>query len=385
MQSDTLEAEAPKGLKTAGIVAAVIAVGVVGAGVLTRHHEEGGAQTWSDARAIPTVHLIPVEKAAASTALTLPATTQAWNAANIFARVGGYMKAWYKDIGDRVGDGTALGSIDTPELDQQIIQARAALLRTKADASLAKSTAVRWNDLLSTNSVSHQEADEKNGALASRNAAVQAAEADLGRLIAMKGFATLRAPFPGVVTTRTAQIGDLVGPGATNQVPLFAIADVHKVRVYVSVPQVYAASMHNGLGATLTVPGYPGRSWRAELIGASGAVNNQTGTFQVQLLTDNPDAALKPGGYAQVKFDVPGQGGTVIIPSSSLLFRAEGTQVATVDGSGHVHLIKVAMGRDLGGSVEIQNGLNASMKIVDNPPDSIAEGELVRVGGNAKG
>ena len=188
---------------------------------------------------------------------------QAWNAAKLYARVGGYLRAWYRDIGAEVPAGAPLGQIDTPELDQQIAQARADVTSARANAALSKSTAARWNDLLTTNSVSKQEADEKNGDLASKNAAVQAAQANLDRLLASKAFATVRAPFAGVVTARNADIGDLVGPGATTQQPLFAVADVHKIRVYVSVPQAYSASMTQGLSATLTLPDYPGKTYPA--------------------------------------------------------------------------------------------------------------------------
>ena len=187
-------APAPKGLKTAGIVAAAIAAGVIAVGLVTRAHDTGEAQHWSDARSIPTVHLIRAKAGAAADSLTLPATTQAWNAAKIYARVGGYVRAWYHDIGYQAPSGAPLGLIDTPELDQQIVQARADVASAVANARLAKSTADRWNDLLTTNSVSHQEADEKNGDLAVKNAAVQGARANLGRLLAMKSFSTVRAP-----------------------------------------------------------------------------------------------------------------------------------------------------------------------------------------------
>jgi RND family efflux transporter MFP subunit len=380
MPSDAAMAAAPKGLKVAGIAAAVIAIGVVAAGIVVRHHDAGEAQDWSDARAIRTVHLIPVKQVAGDAALTLPGTMAAWNAARLYARVGGYLKSWSKDLGDAVATGAPLGVIDTPELDQQILQARAALVRAKASASLARSTAARWNDLLSTNSVSHQEADEKNGNLAAQNAAVQQAEADLARLVAQKGFATIRAPFAGVVTTRSAEIGDLVGPGASAQQPLFAIADIHRIRIYVSVPQSYSASVRRGQTAAVTVPDFPGRRWKAQVIGASGAISGQSGTFQVQLVTDNPDGALKSGGYTQVCFDMPGRAGAMQIPSTTLIFRSAGTQVATVGSDGHVHLLPITLGRDLGGTVEVMQGLTAGTRIVDNPPDSIAEGELVRVG-----
>jgi RND family efflux transporter MFP subunit len=374
-----MQSEAPKGLKVAGIAATMVAVAVVAIGVMTRSSDAHEAQGWSDARSIPTVHLVAVKPSATSDALTLPGTMEAWIAARLYARVGGYVKDWSKDIGADVAAGTPLGTIDTPELDQQIAQARADLASARANAGLAKSTAARWNDLLSSASVSKQEADEKNGDLAAKNAAVQGAEASLGRLLALKGFATVRAPFAGVVTLRNADIGDLVGPGASSQQPLFAVADVHRIRLYVSVPQSYSAAMKPGLAATLIVPDYPGRSFDAHVIGTSGAINSQTGTLQVQLVADNPDEVLKPGGYAQVRFDVPGRAGTVQIPSSSLVFRSAGTQVAMIGPDDHVRMQRIRLGRDLGGSVEVTAGLDADARIVDNPPDSLADGELVRV------
>lgn len=372
----------PRGLKIAGIVAAIVAAGTVAIGVAGRMHDTADARQWSDARSIPVVHLIAVQHDAASDPLALPATMAAWNAAKLYARVGGYVKAWYKDIGAQVGAGTPLGVIDTPELDQQIDQARAALASAVAGQRLARSTATRWNDLLKTDSVSQQEADEKNGGLAVESASVNAARANLGRLLALKSFATLRAPFAGIVTTRAADIGDLVGPGATAQQPLFAVADVSRIRVYVSIPQAYSAAVRGGETATLTVPDYPGRTFTARMDGDSGAIDPQSGTFQVQLVADNPGGLLRPGGYAQVRFDVPGQAAGVEIPSSALVFRAQGTQVALVGPNGHVRMRHITIGRDLGQKVEVASGLSAGDRIVDNPPDSISDGELVRVEGS---
>jgi RND family efflux transporter MFP subunit len=224
----------------------VAAAAIVGIGLYSRHSEALDTHAWSEAQAIPTVHLVAVTPAAASGALTLPGTMAAWNTAHIFARVPGYMQAWTRDIGATVTQGTPLATIETPELDQQIVAARAALAKARASASLARSTAARWNDLLTDHSVSQQEADERNGNLAVQVATVRGAEADLARLLAMKGYATVRAPFAGVVTQRTADIGDLVGPGATNQQPMFTVADVGRIRIYVGVPQAYAAAMKPG-------------------------------------------------------------------------------------------------------------------------------------------
>lgn len=376
------EAKAPRGLKIAGAAAVVIAIGVVAAGTMTRASETHAAQAWSDRRAVPTVHLVTVQSAASSDPLTLPGTMQAWNAARLFPRVEGYVTAWYKDIGNVVAAGTPLGRVDTPELDQQIVQARADLASAKANAALSRSTAARWNDLLTTHSVSAQEADEKNGDLAAKTAAVQGAEANLGRLLAQKDYATIRAPFAGVVTLRNAEIGDLVGPSSGATQPMFGMADVHRIRLYVSVPQSYSAAMKPGLQATLTVPDYPGRTFTAQVAGDSGSINTQSGTLQVQLIADNPGGILKPGGYAQVRFDVAGQAGVVTVPSSALVFRSAGMQVALVDAQGHVQMQPVSIGRDMGSTVEILSGLQQGERIVDNPPDSIAKGEAVHVGGD---
>ena len=374
-----------KGLKMAGVAAVVIAAGVVVTGAISRANETRVAQSWSDAQAVPTVHLIGVTSSSGSDALTLPGTMQAWNGARLFPRVNGYVKAWYKDIGADVPAGTPLGEIDTPELDQQIVQARAELASARANAGLARSTAARWNDLLASNSVSRQEAEEKNADLTAKTAAVQGADANLSRLLALKGYATVRAPFAGLVTLRNADIGDLVGPGAANQQPMFALADVHRIRLYVNVPQSYSAAMKQGETATLTVPDYPGKTFDAHVIGTSGAINGQTGTLQVQLAADNPGELLKPGGYAQVRFAMSGQAATVRIPSTSLIFRSAGTQVATVGPDGRVRLMPVTVGRDLGSTIEIAGGLHSGERIVDNPPDSIADNELVHEDGGQVG
>ena len=380
MQNEPMSppARSPRGLRVAGIAAALIAAAVVAAGVISRTTATNEAQHWSDARSIPVVHLVPVKAAAASGDLSLPGTLAAWNAARLYARVGGYVRSWDRDIGAAVPAGAPLARIDTPELDQQIGQARADLQSAVAHAGLARSTAARWNDLLTTHSVSQQEADEKNGELAVRTAAVSGARANLDRLLALKAFATVRSPFAGVVTARAAEIGDLVGPSSGAQAPLFQVADVSRVRVYVSVPQNNSASIHDGMAATLTVPDYPGRTFTARVVGASGAINGQSGAFQVQLVTANPGQALKPGGYAQVRFDIPGGTG-VQVPASALVFRAAGTQVALVGPDDRVRLRRITVGRDLGQTVEVTSGLSPKDRIVDNPPDSISDGELVRV------
>jgi RND family efflux transporter MFP subunit len=372
----------PPGLAKAGLVTGVAAMLIVAGGIFVRSHDANSAQQWSNAQAMPTVHLIEPAASGQSAGLLLPGTLEAWNTAKIFARVPGYVHAWYRDIGDHVGAGTPLGAIDTPELDQQIIQARAALARAVTEETLARTTAARWQDLLTTASVSRQEVDEKKADYATHAAAVREAQANLGRLLAMKAYATVRAPFAGEVTTRSADIGDLVGPGASTQQPMFAMADEHRIRVYVNVPQQYAAAMHPGMSASLSLPEAPGKLVPAQVIAASGAVNSQNGAFQVQLVTDNPGGMLKSGGYAQVSFKLPGSKTLLTVPASSLVLRGSGTKVATVDRNGRVQLLQVVLGRDLGGSVEVVSGLGRDTGIIDNPPDSIANGEQVRVEAN---
>ncbi|EIZ80089.1 efflux transporter, RND family, MFP subunit [Novosphingobium sp. Rr 2-17] len=380
MQSEDLPPSAPpRGLKVAGIVAVVAAIGIIAAGAVVRSSETASAGNWTQARMVPTVHLVTVKASGGSDNLTLPGTMAAWNSARLFARVNGYVRSWSQDIGAQVAAGTPLGLVDTPELDQQIVQARAALARARAGAGLAASTAQRWNDLVTDHSVSQQEADEKNGNLAVQHAIVEGAQAELNRLLATKAYATVRAPFSGVVTGRNADIGDLVGPGASNQEPMFTVADVRRIRIYASVPQTYSAAMRPGITASVAAPDYPGRTFVARVVGTSDSIDPKTGTLQVQLVADNAGQVLKPGGYAQITFDVPGQRSAVVVPSSALLFRAAGMQVATVGPDSKIMLHAVSIGQDHGGTVEVTAGIAAGARIVDNPPDSIANGEQVHV------
>lgn len=369
----------PPGLRRAGIGAGLLAIAVVASGLALRAHDLHGAENLAAAAAIPGVRLIAPGGTGTAQPLVLPATMEAWTAARIFARVPGYVRGWRHDIGDRVEAGTALGAIDTPELDQQIIEARASVERASADRDLARTTAMRWSSLLASHSVSQQETDEKNGAAVASAAALGEARAALGRLLAMKAYATVRAPFAGIVTARNADIGDLVGPGASTQQPLFAMADERHIRIYVNVPQQYSAAMRAGLAATVTVPEYPGREFPAAVAGTSGAINSQTGAQQVQLVTDNPRGLLKAGGYARVSFDLSPPAGSVSLPATALVLRGGSPQVATVDRAGRVRLVAVTIGRDLGQTVEITAGIAAAARVIDNPPDSLFEGEQVRV------
>jgi RND family efflux transporter MFP subunit len=372
------EGAPPKGLGRVGLITAGAALLVVAGGIYVRTRDAHVAQTTSNQQAAPSVRLITPVTGGKSDELVLPGTMQAWFTAHIYARVGGYVHAWTRDIGADVGMDAPLATIDTPELDQQIIQARATVDRARAEEGLARSTAARWNDLLKSKAVSIQETDEKNADAKTHAAGVEEAMAALGRLLAEKRYATVRAPFAGLITQRNVDIGDLVGPGATNQTPMFAMADERRIRVYVNVPQEYSAAMHTGLTATLQLPDYPGQTFPAVLTDQSFAIDQRNGSLQVQLKTDNPGFKLKPGGYAQVHFALPGISTRLIIPSGALVLRDHGSQVGTVTPQGKVHLIPVVVGRDLGGKVEISSGLTATTRIIANPPDSISEGEPVQ-------
>ncbi len=312
--------------------------------------------------------------------LVLPGQVQAFNDAPIHARVPGYLKAWYHDIGAKVKAGELLAGIDTPDLDQQLGQAKADLATAVANQNLAQSTAARWNGLLTQDAVSRQEAEEKNGDLAAKTALVNAARANLGRLEALESFKRITAPFDGVVTARTTDIGQLINVGNPNDPGLFTVADVHKLRVYVNVPQAYAAQIHPGQIVSLQAPEYPGRTFQATLVSTSGAIGAQSGALLAQAQIDNPDGALKPGDYVQATFALPAVGGTLVLPANALVFRQSGMAAAVVGPGDRVTLKPVTIARDLGTTVEIAAGLSPSDAVIANPPDSLVSGERVQAG-----
>jgi len=299
--------------------------------------------------------------------------------------VPGYLKAWYHDIGARVKGGELLATIDTPDLDQQLIQAKADLATAQANMNLAQITARRWTNLLKQDAVSAQETDEKNGDFAAKTAEVNAAKANVGRLLALKAFSRIVAPFDGVVTARKTDVGFLINAGAaaTPSSELFDVAKVNQLRLYVSVPQVDSARIKPGVKATLTVPEFPGRTFPAELTTTANAVSDHTGTVLVELMVNNAAGLLTAGDYAQVTFRMPGDdvsgGHTVRLPSSVLIFRNKGSEVAVLGPNNRVILKPVVVGEDLGASIEIASGLSPGDKVIDSPPDSIVSGELVRL------
>ena len=374
-----------RGLTIAGVAAVVLAAVVVVSGVLSRSHHTAQTRTWTDAQAAPEVSVVEPTARGAARLLVLPGQLQAWYNAPIYSRVSGYVRAWYQDIGAKVKRGQLLAVIDTPETDQQIVQARADLATAQANVNLAQTTAQRWARLLKQDAVSTQESEEKAGDLAARTAMVQAAKANLDRYLALKSFSRILAPFDGVITARRTDVGALVnaGAGATPNSELFDVAEVDRLRLYVEAPQASSAEMRPGVAASFTVPELPGREFHAAVATTSDAISDRSGTLQTELTVDNHEGLLKPGAYAEVRFDTgdaqaaPPEG--LLLPSSALLFRDRGAEVAVVDAAGHVRLHHVQIGRNFGGSMQVLSGVALGERVIDNPPDSLAEGETVRV------
>jgi len=351
-------------------------------GFYTRFVEARAVKSWTSEEDIPTVALVTPAAGGKGQELVLPGTLQAFYDAQLYSRVPGYVHAWYKDIGAHVRKGDILAIIDTPELDQQISQARADVGAAVAAERLSGTTAERWRSLLPLDAVSKQDAEEKEEEFASKTGAAKAAQANLDRLLAMKQFARIVAPFDGVVTRRTADIGALVNGGpSSNGNPLFAVSDVSRLRLYVNVPQSYSAQIAPGMNVSLTVPEYPGKTFSAKLLSTSNAISAQSSTLLVELEVDNSSGVLKPGDYAQVRMGLP-QSRTAMLqlPASALIFRGDGLQVATVAPGEHIIMKNISIGTDLGTQVTIASGLTSSDRVVNNPPDSLAAGDKVRIG-----
>ena len=367
-------------LKPVGIGAVALAAAVVVAGVVTRGQASENLKAVAAEESIPTVRLIRPTADAGGEQLILPADIEANDVAVTHAQVSGYVKAWYVDIGARVKKGQVLAEIETPEVDQQLAQARATLASAQADQQLAKVSAARWTRLLAKDAVSKQEADEKTSDLAAKTAAVDAARANVDRLTALVGFKRIVSPFDGVVTQRNAHVGMLVTANAPNDQGLFTVADDHRLRIYVHVPQNYSASIRPGMTADLSLPQFPGRTFTATLTSTSNAIGAQSGAVTVELQADNADHRLQPGDYAQASFHAaPVSASTVTLPASAVMFRQNGMAVGVVDANGRAHIRPISIRRDLGTSVEIATGLTPGDRVIDNPPDSLAEGEKIRI------
>lgn len=366
-------------LRRAGLVAAVAALAIVAVGVTTRLQATNGLKATSAEAAEPTVAVIRPSPASTGDGLVLPGQVQAYNSAAIFARTNGYVRSWQADIGQRVGAGQTLAVLDAPELDQQLASARADYQTALANQRLAGTTARRWKEMLAQDAVSQQEADEKSGDLAAKSALANAALANVRQLEAMHGFTRLAAPFAGVVTSRSAQIGALVVANNAAAQPLFTVSDIHRMRIYVQVPQSYAAQIHDGLAAKLTLPEFPDRTFDAVLVRSSGAVDPRSGAQLVELQADNPQGVLMPGAFTHVRFAMSGAANGFSLPGSAILYGSDGASVVVVGADGRVKIRPVTIARDLGKSVIVSVGVSPGDRIVDTPPDSIQTGDGVKI------
>jgi len=329
--------------------------------------------------AIPTVTTVLPNRTALGEDLVLPGTVQAFTEAPIYARTNGYLKAWQTDIGTPVTKGQLLAEIEAPEVDRQLSQAVADLATARANESLSNSTNARWKGLLATNSVSKQDADEKAGDAAAKKAAADSAAENVARLRELESFERVVAPFGGVITARNTDIGALINAGQSAGSELFRIADTHKLRIYVQVPEAYAAATSPGLDAELRFAEQPQKTYPAKTVRTSNALDPASRTLQVELELDNASREIFPGAYAEVHFKLPANAESLRLPANTVLFRSPGLQVATVDAQKHVKLKTIVQGRDFGNTIEILSGVDATEPVILNPPDSLTDGMLVRV------
>lgn len=371
---------ATRSLRRAGIGFAVMAVGVV---VWTLFSSRLSAQKLAEdtaARAVVTVATTKPQPIGAGGVLTLPGNVQAHTDAPIYARTSGYLRRWLVDIGAPVKAGQLLAEIDAPELDQQLRGAEADVATAAAASKIASTTAERWRGLRDSDSVSTQQADEKISEADGARARLQAAQAELQRLRELSGFKRVVAPFDGIVTARNTDIGDLITAGGAGQA-LFRVANTRQLRLFVRVPQTYAAQLKAGIAADVRFPDRPGKTYTARLDRTANALDASSRTLLAQLLVDNASSELLPGAYAEVDFKLSTEAasGALRVPANVLLANGDGLQVATVDAQGKVALKPVALGRDFGADIEILSGLGATDDVILSPPDSLTADTRIRV------
>jgi RND family efflux transporter MFP subunit len=391
----------PRNLRRVGVVAVLACVAIAAFGILQRRSHESEVAQWTREQAIPTVAVITPRAGAATQRLTLPGTVQAWYEAPIYARVNGYLKKWNYDYGAQVKKGDVLGEIETPDLDAQLAAAQAKLNSARAvvkvreaEEQFAHSTYQRWRDspkgVVSVQEQESKEADYNSAKarLSSSNAEVAVDQGEADRLVAMESYKRITAPFDGVVTARETDVGALInagsGTGGGNGPELFRVADIHMMRIYVQVPQQLSAGIKAGLTADLQLPQYPDKTFKATVATTSNAINTSARTLLVELHADNTDGKLQPGAYAQVDFELPSDPNVVRIPTSALVFREHGMEVAHLGADDTIELRPIRLGRNLGTDVEVIQGLKLTDRLVNSPPDSLATGDKVHVAGTTE-
>lgn len=360
------------------LVVAALALGLaIYAGLHGRHGADAALKRTTEAAATPTVAVVNPSASSPTDELVLPGSVRAFTDAPIYARASGYLKKWYVDIGARVTQGQLLAELETPELDQQLRQARAELENARATMEMSKTTADRWQALLKRDAVSRQETDEKVSDYNARRAMVDASGANVKRLEDLQGFQKITAPFAGVITSRTTDLGALVDAGGQAR-ELFRLAAIGKLRVFISVPQTYAQAARPGIPTEITLEENPGKVYRGTLARTSSALDPSARTMLSEVEMDNPTGEVLPGAYVVVRLRVGRETRGVTIPANTLLFRAEGLRVAVVR-NGRAELVPVTIGRDYGRSVEVVAGLQPTDAVILDPADSLVSGTAVRV------
>jgi RND family efflux transporter MFP subunit len=390
----------PRNLRRIGVIAVVAAIAIAAFGILQRRSHEAEVTQWTQEQAVPTVAVITPRAGAATQRLVLPGTVQAWYETPIYARVNGYLRKWNFDYGAHVKKGDVLAEIETPDLDAQLAAseaklnaARAVVKVREAEEQFAQSTYQRWRDspkgVVSVQEQESKQADYNSAKarLTSANAEVAADQGEVDRLRTMTNFKNITAPFDGIVTARETDVGALInagsGTGGGSGPELFRVADIHMMRIYVQVPQQLSAGIKAGLTADLHLPQYPNKTFKATVATTSSAINPNARTLLVELHADNPDGHLQPGAYAQVDFELPSDPNVVRIPTSALVFRERGMEVAAIGADDTVELRPITLGRNLGTEVEVVQGLTLADRLVNSPPDSLATGDRVRITGAA--
>ena len=358
---------------------ALLAVAVVAYGLGTRQAQDSRLHDATEAQAVPVVALIAPTSVGNDSTLELPGRLEAYIQAPIYARIPGYLKSWKHDIGAKVKAGDELAEIDTPDLDQQLAQARADLNVAQANAKLAQIGAERWQSLASTDAVAKQDVDQRTFTWNANIAQVKAAQANVDRLVAEEGFKRLSAPFDGIVTARATDIGALINVGAAGGAQLFVVSETGKLRIYIDVPQNYVPSVPSGTKATISVPEHPGKTYVGIVEASSQAVNPSTGTTLMQLIVDNSAGEMMPGDYASIHLQMVSSAHVLSLPASALIFDAKGLSVATVGADNRVVLKPVSIERDLGTIIEFASGLSPGDRVIEIPPDGIGNGARVRL------
>ncbi len=370
-----------RGLRIAAAAGVLVAIGVVVAGITTRRIADAHLSEWTESQALPVVAVANPDARVKKASLDLPGRLEAYSQAQMFARVSGYIKELKVDIGTPVKAGQLLAEIDAPDLDQQIMQAEADVAAAQANLTLARGILERGQSLITSGAVSKQVLDQRAADAENRQSLVKSLQANLERLRVLEKYKRITAPFDGLVTSRTTDVGALINAGSAAGAALFVVSDITKLRGYINVPQNYVPSLKVGTKADVSVPEYRGRTFPATVEASAQAVDPTLGTTRMLLVVDNPAGELMTGAYANVRLILPSAESTVSVPASALIFNQSGLRVATVGADGRVMLKTVTIARDLGKEVELGTGLVASDRLITSPPDGIAAGDQVRIAG----